>query len=114
MGPGTRRGDISAPALSGVGDYRPDLNQSALPVAQGHCRRQRPLASPSAFSKDRVETTLLQQFTLEIRVSHCANRVALEKSVAIINHWDIERQGLLGGNGQTRTGRQCSRSTEDP
>jgi len=51
-----------------------------------HCRRQCLLALPSAFSKDRVETTLLQQFAREIRVSHCANRVALEKSVAIINH----------------------------
>jgi hypothetical protein len=61
------------------------LNQSAfrLPkvIAVGTL-----LALPSAFSRDRVETTLLQQFGREIRVSHCANRVALEKSVAIINH----------------------------
>jgi hypothetical protein len=86
VGPGTRRDDISALSVSGAGDYRPDLNQSALPVAQGHCRRQRLLALTSAFSKDRAETTLLQQFARKICVSHCANRVALEKSVAIINH----------------------------
>jgi hypothetical protein len=86
VGPGTRRDDISALPVSAAGDYRPDLNQSAFPVAKGHCRRQRLLALPSAFSKDRVETTLLQQFAREIRVSHCANLLALEKSVAIINH----------------------------
>jgi hypothetical protein len=44
------------------------------------------VGSACAFSKDWVETTLLQQFAREIRVSHCANRLALEKSVAIINH----------------------------
>jgi hypothetical protein len=112
VGPAKRRDDISALALSGAGDYRPDLNQSAfgLPkvIAVGSaCSPHR------ALQQCRVETTLLQQFAREIRVSDRANRVALEKSVAIINHW-VSDGGLLGGNGQTRTGRQCSRSTEDP
>jgi ATP-dependent Clp protease adaptor protein ClpS len=51
VGPGTRWDDISALPVSVAGDYRPDLNQSAFPVAKGHCRRQRLLALPSAFSK---------------------------------------------------------------
>jgi len=51
VGPGTRRDEISALALSGAGDYRPDLNQSALPVAQGHCRLQRLLALPALSAK---------------------------------------------------------------
>src|ERR1700674_1792334 len=113
MGPGLRGDDNAQVGFSGNLLQATDLNQSASSAAQAHCPPQHPRALPSS-PRCGADTTLLQQSAAKFAYRTAQTAFALEKSIAIINHQHIERQGLRGGNGQTRTGRQCSRSTEAP
>jgi hypothetical protein len=66
------------------------LNLPAFSVAQGHSRRQQvPAQLPDhcqALPALSGGNDAFATVSREIRVAHCANRLALEKSIAIINH----------------------------